>query len=220
MIEEIWRPIEGYEGLYEVSNTGQVRSLNRYVKGKGKSYRLQKGKMLSPIKNKDGYLQVNLCCNGKNKMFLVHRLSAQAFLPNPDNLPEINHKDEDKTNNIVDNLEWCDRSYNNNYGTRKDKVRESKLKSGYWTGLSKDEYIKKYYEENKESIKKYKKKYNHKYYQDNKDRIIDSQRSYYQENTDKLKEYKKKYDQDNKEKIREYHHLYYLKRKQNIQNNL
>ena len=220
MEDIIWRPVVGYEGLYEVSNTGQVRSLNRYVKGKGKSYRLQKGKMLSPIKNKDGYLQVNLCCNGKNKMFLVHRLSAQAFLPNPDNLPEINHKDEDKTNNIVDNLEWCDRSYNNNYGTRKDKVRESKLKSGYWTGLSKDEYIKKYYEENKESIKKYKKKYNHKYYQDNKDRIIDSQRSYYQENTDKLKEYKKKYDQDNKEKIREYHHLYYLKRKQNIQNNL
>lgn len=112
---EEWKSIPGYEGLYEVSSYGRVKSLNRYVKVKSKSYRLQKGKMLSPIKNKYGYLQVFLCCNGKYKIISVHRLVAQAFIPNPDNLPIINHKDEDKTNNRVENLEWCNAKYNSNY---------------------------------------------------------------------------------------------------------
>ena len=115
MIEEIWKPIEGYEGLYEVSNTGQVRSLDRYVKNGHSSYRLQKGRVLSPTKHRYGYLFVILTCNGKHKMFLVHRLVAQAFILNPDNLPQVNHKDEDKSNNRVDNLEWCDHKYNMNY---------------------------------------------------------------------------------------------------------
>ena len=115
MIEEIWRPIEGYEGLYEVSNTGRVRSVDRYVKSKGESYWLRKGKMLSPTKDKNGYLKVNLSCNGKHNIIRVHRLVTEAFLPNPDNLPEVNHKDEDKTNNNVDNLEWCNAKYNSNY---------------------------------------------------------------------------------------------------------
>ena len=200
-MNEEWRPIEGYEGLYEVSNTGRVRSLDRYVKGKGESYRLQKGKMLSPIKNKYGYLQVNLCCNGKNKMFLVHRLSAQAFIPNPDNLPEINHKDENPGNNSVDNLEWCDRSYNNNYGTRKDKVRDTNIKNGSWSGLSRKEYMKDYYEENKESMKKY--------YQENRGRICERQ-----------KEYNRKYYQEHREKICERQKEYYRKKKEEIQNNV
>ena len=162
MIEE-WRPIEGYEGLYEVSNTGQVRSLDRYVKGKGESYRLQKGKMLSPIKDTGDYLKVNLSCNGKNKMFFVHRLAAQAFLLNPDNLPEINHKDEDKSNNRVDNLEFCDRKYNVNYGTAKIRSRNTNIKNGYWTGLSRKEYMK---------------EYSKNYYQKNKDRISEQQKEY------------------------------------------
>ena len=162
-MSEEWRSVVGYEGLYEVSNTGQVRSLDRYVKGK--SYRLHKGKVLSPGKNSRGYLSAVLSYNGKHKAITVHRLVAEAFLPNPDNLPEINHKDEDKTNNSVDNLEWCDRSYNNNYGTRKDKERDTKIKNGYWTGLrsglSKKEYNKKYYQDNRE--------YYHQYYQKKKD---------------------------------------------------
>lgn len=170
MIEE-WRPIEGYEGLYEVSNTGRVRSLDMYLKCKGKSYRLQKGKVLSPSKNTDGYLQVCLCCNGKYKKCLVHRLAAQAFIPNPDNLPEINHLDEDKTNNNVDNLEWCDRKYNLNYGSRQDKVRESKLKSGYWTGLSREEYIK---------------EYSKNYYRENKDKISEQQKEYYRKKKEQI----------------------------------
>ena len=93
-----------------------------------------------PKQDKNGYLKVNLCYNGKDKIIRVHRLVTEAFIPNPDNLPEVNHKDEDKTNNRVENLEWCDRSYNINYGTRKDKVRDTKIKNGCWTGLSKEEY--------------------------------------------------------------------------------
>ena len=145
MIEE-WRPIEGYEGLYEVSNTGRVRSVDRYD---NRNY-FRKGKVLSPGKDTVGYLFVILHCNGKSKEINVHRLVAKAFIENPDNLPQVNHKD--KTNNNVDNLEWCTAKYNNKYGSRKDKVRESKLKSGYWTGLSKKEYLKKYYQENRDRI--------------------------------------------------------------------
>ena len=170
MTEEIWRPIEGYEGLYEVSSYGRVRSLDRYVKSK--SYRLHKGKVLSPGKEKVGYLFVNLAYNGKHKTIRVHRLVAQAFLSNPDNLSEVNHKDEDKTNNSVDNLEWCDRKYNNNYGSRKDKVKDTKIKTGYWTGLNKEEYRKKYYQDNKDKNKDKKKEYMNKYYQDNKAKIL------------------------------------------------
>ena len=181
MIEE-WRPIVGYEGLYEVSNTGQVRSLDMYLKCKGKSYRLQKGKVLSPVKNKDGYLLVNLHCNGKIQHKTIHRLAAQAFIPNPDNLPEVNHKDEDKTNNSVDNLEWCDRSYNNNYGTTNIRRRETLIKNGYCTGLGREEY-------------------NKKYYQENRDKICDSRRSYYQENRDRICEQKKEYRRKQKEQI-------------------
>ena len=178
MIEE-WRPIEGYEGLYEVSSYGKVRSLDRYVKNGHSSYRLQKGRVLSPTKDRYGYLFVILTCNGKHKMFLVHRLVAQAFIINFDNLLEVNHKDEDKTNNSVENLEWCDRKYNLNYGSRKDKVRDTKIKNGYWTGLSKEEYRKKYYQDTKDKIKDKKKEYMKKYYQENKEKILMQVKEYY-----------------------------------------
>ena len=157
MIEE-WRSIEGYEGLYEVSSYGRVRSLDRYD---NRNY-FRKGKVLSPGKTPNGYLVVVLSCNEKQKTITVHRLVAQAFIPNPDNLLEVNHKDEDKTNNSVDNLEWCDHSYNNNYGSRMDKVRKTKELSGYWTGVSKT----------KDYHKKYIKEYYHIYYQENREKIL------------------------------------------------
>lgn len=195
MIEE-WRPVVGYEGLYEVSSYGRVRSLDRYC------YRLQKGKVLSPAKDRYGYLTVTLNCNGKSKTIKIHRLVAQAFLPNPDNLPQVNHKDENKINNIVYNLEWCDAKYNNNFGTRQERYRNTMLERGHWSGLSREEYEKKRYQENKDKRK-------------------DSQRKYYQKNKDRICDKVKEYNQKNKEKIREYHHQYYLKKKEeNIQNNV
>ena len=130
MTEEIWRPVVGYEGLYEVSSYGRVRSLDRYVKGKSESYRLIKGKVLSGSITKDGYVRCLIKVNGVGRSYFVHRLVAEAFIPNPDNLPQVNHKDEDKTNNNVDNLEWCDAKYNNNYGTAIERRLETKLKNG------------------------------------------------------------------------------------------
>lgn len=102
---EIWKPVVGYEGLYEVSNTGEVRSLFRYKK------------LLKPTVARNGYCAVELFKNKKRKHILVHRLVALAFIPNPDNLPMVNHKDETRDNNCVENLEWCTAKYNMNFGT-------------------------------------------------------------------------------------------------------
>ena len=112
-INEIWKTIDGYEG-YEVSNYGRVKSL-----GNDKT---RKEKILKPATTKDGYQIVCFCKNCKSKWFSVHRLVAMAFIPNPNNLPQVNHIDEVKTNNHVSNLEWCDRKYNINYGARNEKV--------------------------------------------------------------------------------------------------
>ena len=196
MIEE-WRPIEGYEGLYEVSNTGRVRSVDRYIKTCYGSYRLHKGKVLSPTKDRYGYLKVILSCNGKCKTINVHKLVAQAFIENPDNLPEVNHINEDKTNNRADNLEFCDHKYNMNYGTRQERYRNTMLEKGHWSGLSREEYEKKRYQENKDKIKDRQKRY----YQENKDKISNSNRSYYQENKDRICERQKENYRKKKEMI-------------------
>lgn len=110
-IEE-WRDIEGFDG-YQISNYGRVKSLN-YNKTKQE-------KILKPQKSTKGYLTVGLNKNGKQVRKQIHRLVAEAFLENPNNLPQVNHKDEDKSSNIVSNLEWCDSKYNNNYGTRTER---------------------------------------------------------------------------------------------------
>lgn len=109
---EIWKDIKGYEGLYQVSNFGNVR---RYKTGKQKM-----------VYKQHGYYNITLFKNGEDKHFRVSRLVAIAFLHNPDNLPEVNHKDENKLNNNVENLEFCTRKYNVNYGTgvqRRAKAR-------------------------------------------------------------------------------------------------
>lgn len=106
MIEQ-WKTIFDYPD-YEVSNLGRVRSL-----------KFGKEKLLNPGINKYGYINVNLCKNGEAKNHKVHRLVAQAFIPNPNNYPEVNHKDENKQNNCVDNLEWCTSQYNHDYSQSK-----------------------------------------------------------------------------------------------------
>ena len=119
MKKEQWLPVEGYEGLYEVSNLGRVKSLNYNHTGKEK--------ILKPKKHRDGYLQVQLWRDGKHKMFQVHRLVATAFIPNPEGFEQVNHRDEVKTNNCASNLEFCDCKYNNNYGTRNERAAAARI---------------------------------------------------------------------------------------------
>ena len=122
-MKEIWRPIKGYENLYEVSNKGRVRSLTKYCMRFGCRKTLIRGKLLSIRKNASGYIMVSLAKKGTKKQVLIHRLVAQAFIPNPNNYPIINHKDENPSNNNVNNLEWCTQKYNVNYGTARSRTR-------------------------------------------------------------------------------------------------
>lgn len=128
---ELWKDVEGFEGLYQVSTWGNVRSLDRYVNTIGNSKRLIKGKIIKPRLDRYGYLKVMLSKNGNKKYILLHRLVALNFISNPDNLPQVNHIDEVKTNNFRSNLEWCDSKYNNNYGTHKERVAKSHWKKVY-----------------------------------------------------------------------------------------
>ena len=117
---EVWKDIKGYEGLYQVSNLGRVKR----ILFKNRMTEKMKDKLLKPFRGKKGYLQVTLCKNNKTKLFNIHRLVAEAFIPNPDNLPQINHKDENKENNRVENLGFCTIKYNHNYGTGKQRQAE------------------------------------------------------------------------------------------------
>lgn len=125
---EIWKDIKGYEGIYQISNLGRVRGCDRYVNTPNNGKRLIVGKIISQ-KMRGQYKIVHLYIRHKPKMFSVHRLVAQAFIPNPDNLPMVNHKDENPLNNIVSNLEWCTNKYNINYGSCLTK-RSIKLGTG------------------------------------------------------------------------------------------
>ncbi len=115
---EEWRDIKGYEGYYQISNLGRVKSLPRDVG----SNRCKKEIIMKTSLDKDGYENLVLRKDGKQKHFRVNRLVAEAFLENPNNYPQVNHKDEDKTNNNVNNLEWCSPKYNINYGSRTEKA--------------------------------------------------------------------------------------------------
>lgn len=114
---EIWKSIDGFEGLYEVSNLGRIKCLEHKCPGRYKGrFRTVKEHIMKITKNKaNGYYYVILSNSDRGKTFAVHRLVAQAFLENPDNLPCVNHKDENKQNNNVQNLEWCTPLYNNTY---------------------------------------------------------------------------------------------------------
>lgn len=125
--KEIWENVVGYEGLYQVSTVGRVRSLER-VDANGHTV---KEKILTSFPNKGGYYKANLYRDGKMEVKSVHRLVAETFIPNPDNLPQVNHKDEDKGNNLVENLEWCTASYNTNYGTRNERAAKANKQAIY-----------------------------------------------------------------------------------------
>lgn len=124
-MKEIWKDIPGYEGLYQVSNLGNINSLKKYNVNTG-IYE-EREKILKKSYDKRGYQTITLINKTKRKTRTVHRIVAEAFIPNPNDLPQVNHKDEDKTNNCADNLEWCDNLYNYNYGTRIERVT-AKLK--------------------------------------------------------------------------------------------
>lgn len=127
MSSEIWKSVVGYENLYEVSSFGNVKSVCRIITRKDKKPYPIKEMMLKPRKTKYGYLEVVLCSCGMPKHLKIHRLVAQAFIENPLNLPQVNHRDENKENNHVENLEWCDRTYNMNYGTRTERAAKSNI---------------------------------------------------------------------------------------------
>lgn len=105
------KDVVGYEGLYAITSCGKVWSYKNEC-------------FMKPRTIRNGYLQVGLRKNGERKFYYIHRLVAEAYLPNTENLPEINHKDENKANNCLQNLEWCDHKYNINYGTRTKKTKK------------------------------------------------------------------------------------------------
>ena len=132
-MEEIWKDVKDYEGCYQISNYGRVKSIERvdFVNNRWGTItqRLIKGRVLKPILNQDGYFIYSLHKDGKSKNVFAHRLVAEAFIPNTNNYPVINHKSEIKTENFVENLEWCTRQYNTNYGTARmrqvDKIKRN-----------------------------------------------------------------------------------------------
>lgn len=132
--KEIWKDVKDYEGYYMVSNMGRVKSLER-MKWNGRGYQKIPERIMKPQKNSKGYLQLQLSKDGKAKEYLVHQLVATAFCDNQMGYNEVNHIDEDKENNCADNLEFCSRSYNCNYGTRNQKLSKPVLGINKINGL-------------------------------------------------------------------------------------
>ena len=121
---EVWKDIVGYEGLYKVSDKGNIYSVER-ISSQGNKWG---GITLKPRYDKHGYFRVTLYKNGKQKTRFIHRLVAEAFIPNPNGYSEINHRDENKINNYAENLEWCTIKQNNNHGTRTERASQTKCK--------------------------------------------------------------------------------------------
>ena len=120
-MKEVWKDISNYNGIYKINNFGEIRRYSTYCKYDN---RIPEYHNIKAHIDKSGYYRVILSKNNKSKNYLVHRLVAQTFISNPNNLPQVNHKDENKMNNNVDNLEWCTRSYNCQYGTRTKRIAE------------------------------------------------------------------------------------------------
>jgi len=140
-MEEIWKDITGYEGYYQVSNLGRVKSLERKIATNSpySDFRTMKSVILNQMngKGKDKYFRVSLSKEGTAKQWLVHRLVAEAFLSMSEKNPIVNHIDENKQNNCVGNLEWCDYSFNSSYGKALDLKSRSVKATNLTTGETK-----------------------------------------------------------------------------------
>lgn len=119
-MKEIWKQ---FETNYAISNLGHIKNVNT-------------SRILKLRKSHNGYLKTNISVNGKIKTIFIHRLVAETFIPNPGNLLQVNHKDENKTNNCVNNLEWCDAKYNRNYGTATERIMQKRRKTVYQYDMS------------------------------------------------------------------------------------
>lgn len=135
-MEEMWKDIEGYEGFYQVSNLGNVRSLDRYVKNRMSNKNIKRGKILKSCINKHGYLAVHLIKETKGQTKTVHRLVANAFIPNPENKPEVNHIDGNKQNNILENLEWVTSSENTLHAIKTGLIKKLNGRNHYKTPVN------------------------------------------------------------------------------------
>lgn len=126
---EVWKDISGYKGFYQVSNLGRIKSVARFITDKDRPNRCiyHKGQIIKQYVDKMGYYNLHLSINSKVSLKRAHRIVAETFIPNPNNLPCINHKDETRTNNSVPNLEWCTHKYNTNYGTCIERIRSKNL---------------------------------------------------------------------------------------------
>lgn len=141
-MREIWKPVAGYEGIFDVSNLGNVRRLEQKASPGTGNYS-RPSRVLKVRKNNKGYSMVDLWVHNHRSQRLVHRLVAEAFIPNPDNLPEVNHKDENPENCCAENLEWCDRAYNMKYGTLGMRIAKANGKVVYQFDKS-NNFVKEY----------------------------------------------------------------------------
>ena len=178
-MEEIWKDIKGFEDKYQVSNLGRIKSLER-KNSRGNQIR---EKILKLIYDKDGYLLVNLYKNSKKKTYKVHRLVALAHIPNPNNYPQVNHKDENPSNNHISNLEWCTNKYNCNYGTKKERL--SKKLKGKFIGENNPMYGKHHTEETKKEMSETRK--GKKFTEEHKKKISEAQKGKKNHNSKKVR---------------------------------
>ena len=145
MIKEVWKSVVGYEGLYEVSDQGRIKAFAKTV-NRGKCHRSWKEHFLKYGVDGNGYFRTNLARNGTNKTVKVHRIVAEAFLPNPENLPQVNHKDGNKQNNRVDNLEWCTQSENQKHACAMGlKRNDGEFNNGHKLTLEQVEFVRTHY---------------------------------------------------------------------------
>lgn len=133
--EEIWLPVVGYEGFYEVSSTGKVKSVERFVYGGRVNQRVVREKEMAVYEDHHGYLRVNLNRDNRFKGKFVHRLVAEAFIKNPSNYPIVNHMDGNKKNNNVNNLEWCTYKYNTHHAIENGLTQNGRKVMNVDTGI-------------------------------------------------------------------------------------